>query len=87
MSAVVALFKCQCGNAATRVALVHDDEPIATINACPACVARGVAFMANIRPVFDAMIAQGVDRAIANDTMTFLIARLDAPSNPLPEQK
>jgi hypothetical protein len=54
---------------------VHRDEHVAAFSACEACVEKTTKELATVRPVFDAIIAAGVDRDLANEVMDFLLAR------------
>lgn len=47
-----------------------------SLNVCPGCIAEGQAYLARVHPVFEAMIAAGIDREIANDAMVYLHARM-----------
>jgi hypothetical protein len=77
--AVVDLFRCKgCGAPGTRRTLCYQGESLAHFVSCDACVAVMDAVLKRVRPVFDALIAVGVDRDLANATMTFLLDRLDA---------
>lgn len=77
MSNVVALRPCRgCGGPARRVELAHRGEVFVTVDICGACVDKGQEELARVRPVFDAMVAAGVPRDVANDTMTYMLGRL-----------
>jgi hypothetical protein len=73
---VVPFRKCKCGQPGT-MRLVHweNDTESQTIEliACDKCWNTSGDFLAHVRPVFDAMIACGCPRDIANDTMTFML--------------
>lgn len=75
---VTPLRLCVCGEpgAPLTVSSVSDGE---TFHAfiCDACLAKAQARLASVRPVFDAMLACAVPREIADETMTFLLDRLD----------
>lgn len=45
-------------------------------NVIPPMDATWVAYLARVHPVFEAMIAAGIDREIANDAMVYLHARM-----------
>ena len=85
MSAVVVLGKrcARCGGR-TRDASVWSLDETETHReiqfiSCPGCVEKTYAELANVRPVFDAMLAAGVPRDLANDAMTFLLVRMVLP--------
>lgn len=75
---VVALFRCgRCGAPARPVDLVRGGATIGSVSGCEKCVAEGVEEMANVQPIFDAMLAAGVPRADANAVMVFLSGRVN----------
>lgn len=75
MSIVVPIRACVCGCAGRRRVLELKGDFL-TFNACDICVATGEAFLARVRPIFDAMIACGVPRDVANETMSFMLDRV-----------
>ena len=78
MNNVVPIFKCRrCGAAGRPVDTALDGEVVASGYGCSSCVEKTTSELARVRPIFDAMIAAGVDRVLANDTMTFLLTRLN----------
>jgi hypothetical protein len=66
----------RCGAEGSRRELEYQGEKVGDFGACDACVEKTEAELDAVRPVFDAMIAAGIDREIANDIMTFLLDRL-----------
>lgn len=77
MGDIVPLFRCKCGVMAKRVDVVKDGHVEASGFLCEACIAAANGMLDRVRPIFDSMIAAGIDRVIANDTMTFLLGRID----------
>ena len=76
MSNVVPIRRCgRCGALATERDLTLRGETVLALLSCDDCVARGVAELAHVRPIFDAMIAAGVPRDLANDAMTFVLEK------------
>lgn len=76
MSEVVPLLRCRrCGKAGSPCTLEHKDQAVAHFVACDECVEYCSSTMARVRPIFDAMIAAGIDRELANETMTFMLER------------
>ena len=81
MSAVVP-FGRRCGRCgdrtetATRVLGETETHREIPFVACPGCIAKVSADLDSVRPVFDAMVAAGVPRDLANATMTFMLERL-----------
>jgi hypothetical protein len=73
---VTPMFRCKCGAPGTRRELTLNDIPVTSLSACDDCVAQVNATLDRIRPVFDAMIAAGIDRTLANETMTYMIDRM-----------
>jgi hypothetical protein len=75
MSNVVPIRRCgRCGEPCNyRRTIELRGQAMADVVACDACVDLMTSELARVRPVFDAMIACGVDRVIANNTMTFLL--------------
>ena len=80
MSEPTPLFRCGGCGAPGRIRVVEwDGNPrAARISACDACLEETLEHLAAVRPVFEAMVAAGIDRGLANDAMTDLLARLDA---------
>lgn len=77
MSNVSPLFKCgRCGGPSKPFDLTLNGEPHSSGFGCGACIDQTIDDLARVRPVFDAMLTVGVDRVLANDTMTFLLERL-----------
>lgn len=77
MNVVVPLFACKrCGEPGKTVGLQHAGTTVAVLHACHGCIDQTAAELARVRPVFDAMLAAGVARDLANDVMTFLLERL-----------
>lgn len=77
MSNVVVLHRCVCGSAGAPIKLDYDDQTVAAFMACAECVARTNVTLAKVKPVFESMISAGVERKVANDTMTFLLDGMD----------
>lgn len=76
MGDVVQLHRCsRCGAAGKRTELAKDGVTVAEFSACDACIDAVTGTLARVRPVFDAMLAVGIDREVANDAMTFLLER------------
>jgi hypothetical protein len=78
---VVALRRCRgCGKAAAPVELEvvgYADQPkIVKIVACAACKASTLAVLECVRPVLSAMLKAGIERAVANDVMGYLLDRM-----------
>jgi hypothetical protein len=49
--------------------------------ACDECVAKTEAILARVRPVFEAMLACGIPRELANRTMTYMLIGSDDDSH------
>lgn len=78
---VTPLRRChRCGQAANSVTLDLRGV-VVSVNACRGCVEAVRAEIARLRHVFDAMLAAGVPRGIANQTMTFMLDRMDEEAN------
>lgn len=69
---VVPLHRCLCGKVGQPNVLTCDDEE-ETIFACAECVAKTEAVIARVRPIFEALLACGVSREVANETMSFML--------------
>lgn len=76
MASVTPLFRCRCGKDGRQRTLVHDGIEIATAVRCDDCVAREDALLDRVRPVFEAMLAAGVERPTARDVVLFLLERM-----------
>lgn len=69
------VFLCACGNSVARQTDVYlRDELQFTAAICDSCRAESDAESAELRVEFEALLAQGVDRRMANH---ILIARID----------
>jgi hypothetical protein len=55
------------------VGLAWDGKVVGTFSACDACVQKAEATIARVRQIFDAMLASGIGRDLANETMSFLL--------------
>jgi hypothetical protein len=62
-----------CGGEGSKRELVYEGDTVAEFGACDPCLEKTAGELAAVRPVFDAMIAAGVSRDHANETMTFLL--------------
>ncbi len=73
---VLPIRRCRmCGAPCGRVELALDNKPIADLSGCDTCIDKIAGELAAVRPVFDTMLACGVSRELANDTMKFLLER------------
>lgn len=73
MSDVVPILRCKCGEAAAPVDVEFRGQIVGTGKSCAKCLMCAMSNLAQVRPVFDAMIAAGVSRELANETMIFLL--------------
>ena len=76
---VVPLHRCICGKPGLpRVISCETDEETvkATFFSCDECMDKTEKFLAQMRPIFSAMIACGVPTDVANETMTFMLDKL-----------
>lgn len=74
MSDPIPIFRCYtCGAAGKRVDLEWDGKVVGTFSACQTCVDKTLATLARVRPIFDAAIAAGVNRDLANDAMRLIL--------------
>ena len=74
MSRVIPIRRCvSCDDLGEPVTLTFRGDDIARRNVCAKCVSETHEELARVRPIFDAMIAAGVDRGFANDAMTFIL--------------
>lgn len=82
MNNIVPIRRCICGELGVEREIVCALESV-TVIACDKCMAKFDGELARVRPVFDAMLACGVTREVANITMTFLMERIadDGKSN------
>lgn len=77
MSNVVAIRKCgRCGKPARTRTLVDGDQELGEIIGCDACVKQTQDELANVRPVFEALLACGAEHEFADQLMTQLLAHL-----------
>lgn len=76
MGEVVNIRRCKCGAAGSRIEADFRGENIGHFVACQSCLGNTIALLDRVRPVFDAMIAAGVEHEHANDTMTFLLEKM-----------
>ena len=78
-SNVTSIYRCgRCRADAPRVDLCLNGEVLdLRVYACSECIAKIEGELANVRPIFDAMIAAGIDRALANEAMTFILDRTE----------
>ena len=72
---IVPLHKCVCGAAGSLRTVTWEDETI-TFFSCERCVDTTDQFLAQVRPIFEAMLACGVSGNIANNAMTYLLDQL-----------
>lgn len=73
---VIQLFRCRrCGAPGTSRVGVKGGEEVMRFFGCDACVDEDSATLARVRPIFDAMLEAGIDRDLANDTMTFMLQK------------
>lgn len=76
MNNVIPFHKCgRCGGPGSTRTLTLDGAPRVGFTGCDACVAQSLGTLDHVRPIFDAMIEAGIDRDVANETMTFLLTR------------
>lgn len=75
MTPVIPIRRCvSCSNRLGEpVTLTFRGDYIARRNVCAECVSETHEELARVRPIFDAMIAAGVDRVLAKDAMTFIL--------------
>jgi hypothetical protein len=74
LSDPIPLFRCaSCGEAGKRVDLSWNDKVVGTFTACQSCIDRTTATLDRVRPIFDAMIAAGVDRDLANEALRAIL--------------
>lgn len=67
----------RCGGEGRKRELEFGGSRVGEFGACDACINEVGGELAAVRPVFDAMIAAGVDRDVANETMTFMLNRMN----------
>lgn len=72
---VVPLHRCKCGQPARFMELEYQGEIVGTGRACWDCAQKVVADLDKVKPVFEAMIAAGISRELANEAMTFILDR------------
>ncbi len=76
MSAIVIPFRtCNCGKPGMARS-AECGELKANFIACDECLERSTAFLARVRPIFEAMRTVGVPGNIANETMSFLLDQI-----------
>lgn len=73
---VTPLRLCGCGQPGAPFTIT-DGEKKWHGYACDTCLEQTQATLAKHAPVFEAMLATGVPLEIADDTMTYLLNRLD----------
>jgi hypothetical protein len=73
MSNVIPFRRCKCGSAAKEAELCFGEDAIGAFFACDDCLNKTAAEIESVKPVFDAMIAVGVSREHANETMIFMM--------------
>jgi hypothetical protein len=74
VSNVVPFFRCKlCGARGSRLDLQLRGTSVGTIVGCDVCLAKTEATLARVRPIFDAAIAAGVPRDLANEALTFIL--------------
>lgn len=74
MAEVTPLHPCQrCGRSARRRELVHEGRTLFEFLSCDACIEQTESELARVKPVFEAMLAAGVNRAVANYAMTCML--------------
>jgi len=76
MKNVVPIRRCICGEAGLQRVMQYSDRAM-TIFACDKCVEATQSHLMKVVPVFSERIACGVPRDIANDTMTFMLNKMD----------
>lgn len=77
---VVKMLRCRrCGKPARERELLYQGELVGGFEACDGCIAAGDALLDRVRPIFEAMLAAGVEREMASDAMTYLLRRIDPP--------
>lgn len=77
MSNVTPIRRCLCGKLGTQRTLVYEETDVATFIACDACIAGTDELLVRVRPVYNAMLAAGVNRDDANDAMSYLLDLID----------
>lgn len=78
LSEVVPLHRCgRCGRPGHPVDVEQEGEWLFSIKACDDCLSKTESELEMVRPIFDAMIAAGVSRKLANEAMTYLLDRMD----------
>lgn len=71
---IIPIRRCvSCNRLGEPVTLAFRGDDIVRRNVCESCVNETHTELAKVRPVFDAMITAGFDRALANDAMTFIL--------------
>ena len=68
-----------CGELARPVDIEFQGAVVAEVSACDACIEQTEAELAQVRPVFRAMLDVGVPHEIADETMTYLLSRMHPP--------
>lgn len=77
------LYRCGgCGRPGRPVELEADGLPVGKFVACSDCLERAHEHMGRVRAVFLAMLDAGVERELADETMTFLLERMPDPRKP-----
>lgn len=74
---VTPLRTCQCGAPGAPLTIEGDDGAILHGFACDACISKVNTTLNRVRPVFAALIACGVPKTAADETMAFLLDRID----------
>jgi hypothetical protein len=73
---VIPLHRCgRCKKLGNPCDITLVGELVASIIVCDKCLSELTTDLLRVRPVFDSMIACGIDRDLANDTMTYLLER------------
>ena len=74
--AVIPLHRCgRCKQLGNPCDIALAGDIVASIVVCDTCLVDLKTDLLSVRPVFDAMIACGIDRDLANDTMVYLLER------------
>ena len=74
VSNVVPILSCaRCGALGKPMEVRMNGEKVNAFIGCGECTAAVSAELVRIRPIFEAMIAAGLSRDLANDTMTYIL--------------
>lgn len=69
-----------CGGPGVRRTLRRKGRPDEVVVSCDACADAISDTLRRVRPIFRAMLRAGISLEIANDTMTYLLDRMETVS-------